>query len=277
MSICTHLPTECRRVKRALVPSSFLTHLVFNMLETQQTSHADPVEGGENRDAMVSPSSDGSDVTTDANPQVDPVLETLQSLTGRPYRDIEEAKTHLTNLNKMVGDNAIAEYRKKAKLAEDVLARIAQENGLSTAEAEDYINTLMKQPHMEQTQTEPARLDPQIEERLRAGERAEFLLDNPDARKVIDKVQKYASATGQRLNDAYAELYGESKKAEKDEKESEELRKEKLQAQVTASQSSTPHSPAPAYQQDMEKFRKTGKKDAFRSAIKGKFFARRDD
>lgn len=248
------------------------------MLETQQTSPADPLNGGTQGDATVSPSSDVSSVSTDAVSQVDPVLQTLGTLTGRQYRDIEEAKSHLTNLNKLVGDNAIAEYRKKAKLADDVITRIAKEQGMSPQEAESYVYSLMNNPiPMQDTttqETSPARLDPSIEERLRAGERAEFLLDNPDARNVIEKVQKYAHATGQRLGDAYTELYGEVKKSETEAKESEKLREEKKRASVTASPSTPPAQSTPEYKQHMSAYKRTRQPSALRSAIKGKFFDR---
>lgn len=242
------------------------------MSETQQTHAADASQSGEAGNVNAKVEAPSVPVpTADANPQA-AELKALNTVMGREFKNLDEAREHYQNLNKLVGDNAIAEQRKAAQAYDALVLQIAKENGWSRAASIAYLEDL--QTSSNSTEKQASSFDAKSfdeNDRLQKLERELFLAKTPEAAKYLDKVEKYAKTTRTSLSEAYAELYGDVIQTAKEEALSEALRQEKLGAQVSAS-SSTPAAPEiNRYAELMEKYRKTGNSEFFREATKEKW------
>lgn len=216
------------------------------------------------RDAEVKAAEATQAAPTDAPKQED-ALALLKEVAKRDFKSKEEAKKYLENLNRLVGDQTIAQQRRRAELADVLLQRIAAENSMSLQEAESYLanlTTMEQQPQRVQT------TDPQLEERLRRGERAEFLMETPEAKPFIEKIEDYSKATGKSYKDAYDTLYSDVVKAERERKQAEEATRQKKEAQVFASTNTNAEKLPDEYGKMMEQYRKTGKSEFLHEAIK---------
>lgn len=234
-------------------------------MDEQHTPPANPVSGGnENANANATNASDNQNA--DAVKQAE-FLKMLGEVGGREYKDVEDAKKHIGGLVRLVGDNTVAAQRKRAELADTLVERVAKENGWDVTQAEDYLRNLTSQQPMEQ-QNVATQTDPKLEERLRRGERAEFLLETPEAKPFIEKVEAYARATGKSNAEAYSELFEPTVKAERERKTAEEAEKAKREASVSASHDSAPVPLPDAYKENMDKYKKTGKSEFLQEAIK---------
>src|SRR3990167_8595788 len=85
----------------------------------------------------------GSDVTPgkDSSGGTDPAMEVLklvEASTGRKFDNVDDAKKYLTNLNSLVGDQAVAKTREEAKLFSTFIDKWAQSQGQSAEEAKRY-------------------------------------------------------------------------------------------------------------------------------------------
>lgn len=92
--------------------------------EIQQTSQSDVSDVG-----TASEAGNG-----DAGNSQHDLLGTLSKATGREFKTVEDFESHYKNLSSMVGDNTIAEQRKKAEGYQKVLEEIkdlAEEQGVS--------------------------------------------------------------------------------------------------------------------------------------------------
>lgn len=237
------------------------------MPNTEQTLESDaPLGNGAGQeDAEVKAADVTQAAPTDAQKQED-ALVLLREVTKRDFKTKEEAKKYLENLNRLVGDQTIAKQRERAKLADTLVSRVAVENSMSIEEAESYLanltNNMEQQPQRVQTP------DPQLEERLRRGERAEFLMETPEAKPFLDKIEEYSKATGKSYKESYDTLYSDVVKAERERKQTEEATRSKKEAQVFASTNTETEKMPDEYAKMMDQYRKTGNGDFLREAIK---------
>lgn len=74
----------------------------------------------------------------------DAVLKILSEQSGREFKSVDEFKTHYANLNKMVGDQSIAEQRKLADTYKRIASKIqplAEKEGYDVETVLDYLVT----------------------------------------------------------------------------------------------------------------------------------------
>lgn len=237
------------------------------MSETQQTLESDSASSAEGqKNAMVNAAQASDSSSADGNNQAEPiVLETLQGITGRKYASLDDAKKHLENLNRMVGDNSLAETREKAQLLDNVLSGYARENGISLKEAKEHIKNLVTTTPTAPVQSEERITNetssPEVNARLARLEQFEFLQQNKEAEPYIEKVSEYAKATGKSLGDSYKFLYGEILKDRNENAQADAIREEKRGVSVSASQSSTVAAPPDHVKQHLNAYVKAGGKD----------------
>lgn len=236
------------------------------MSETQQTldaNSAGSAEGQEN--AMVNAATASDTSSTDGTSQVDPiVLETLQGITGRKYSSLDDAKKHLENLNRMVGDNSLAEAREKAQLLDNVLSGYAREQGISLKEAKEHIKNLVTTPtpiQQSEVRATQETVPPEVHARLARLEQFEFLNENPEAKQYIDKVSEFAKATGKSLQDSFSFLYKDVIKSSSENAQAEAIREEKRSASVTATSSGAAAPQLDSVKQLQSAYVKSGGKD----------------
>jgi hypothetical protein len=101
---------------------------------------------------------DVTKVTTDTDGKQDEVLAVLNATLKRDFKTRDEALKSVDNLHRMVGDNAIAELREKAKEAENfskVIDAVAKAEGLDVNEArKQVLDELMNNSPAEVQKTE---------------------------------------------------------------------------------------------------------------------------
>lgn len=108
---------------------SYLTHrnLIF-MPEPNKPSTTDSdsqkVEENANDKGQVQPSADDQKTEEEAKPQSGMTID-LKTLTGRDFDSMEDFTKHYKNLTSKIGDQEIAELRKKAE-ALDELSKVAE-------------------------------------------------------------------------------------------------------------------------------------------------------
>lgn len=162
-------------------------------------------------------------------------LERLNAATGRQFSSLAEAEKHLQGLNRLVGDQTLAEQREKAQIADALVERYAQEQGISLQQAREQIQGLVRPSRPAGGQARSETKDPAIEQRLERLERFEFLEQNPNARPYMDKVTDYSKATGKSLSESYEFLYGDVVKQANTNAQADTIRDEKRQATATVS------------------------------------------
>lgn len=237
------------------------------MFETQQTHNANPSgsEGG-HVDAMVNASAASHSQSTDASSQVD-ALQLIKEATGREFKSVEEGKTYLSNLNRLVGDNTVASQRKKAELADAVVAQYASEQGITEQEAEQQLRGIV-QPRKQQQVNRSVSQEVQRDPRLDEMEQELLLSKNPEAAPYLDKVVKYARSESISLKQAYNDLYGEVIKTQREQSQAEALALEKKGAQVSASNSAPPSTENTQLKKLYAEYQRTGKSEIMREILK---------
>lgn len=112
-------------------------------------------------------------------------LEELKNITGREYKSKDDVIKHISELNKLVGDQAIAEARQKA-----------QEYDRLKKEAEELAG---ENEMPDQTPAEPSEIA-----KLREEFQTEQLLRKyPEAESILTTVKAISKAEGLSLKDAY--------------------------------------------------------------------------
>lgn len=252
-------PEDSQRVLRIL----FFSNL--NMSELQQTQDADPQGNGGVADAMNKATTDSGAGSADASSQAD--LSFFERATGRKFTSVEDAEKYLRNLNSMVGDGRIAEQRKKAELADSVIQQYASERQLTYAEAEAELRNIVAPSRKSQPVSAPEAVrDPRIDQM----EEELFLTKTPEAAPHLEKIRRYAKAGSLSLKEAYNDLYGEVLSQKAKEAQSEAKRKEKQLASIPTSQSAAPVGATPQSKILLEQYKKTGKPELMREAIKAR-------
>lgn len=240
------------------------------MSETEQTLEANSSMGVDEgqQDANVEAADITQAAPTDANKQEE-TLAFLNKVSKRDFKSITDAEKYLEGLQKLVGDNQIAKQRKAAELAQTLIQRVANENGMTYEQAENYLKNLTNNMEQQaQSQSGVHASDPQIEDRLRRGERAEFLLTHPEAKPFIDKLEDYSRATGQSYSESFEKLFADIVKREHEQSQIAEAEAQKKEAQVMASTNTGPEKMPDQYNKLMSEYRKTGKQDFLLEAVK---------
>lgn len=203
--------------------------------------------------------------SADASLQAD--LSFFERATGRKFNSVDEAEKYLKNLNSMVGDGRIAEQRKKAEFADAILIQYANERGLSVEQAQAELSNLVTPSKKAQPVSMPeVARDPRVDQM----EEELFLTKTPEAAIHIEKIRRYAKAGSLSLKEAYNELYGEILTQKAKEAQSEVKRREKQLASVPTSQSAPAANAIPRSKQLLDQYRKTGKPELMREAIKAR-------
>lgn len=239
------------------------------------TPATDPVQSrmeGHGEDTVATPP-----IPTEAPSQADVPegsdmsLASLEAVMGRKFTSLDEAKKHYHSLTSLVGDQTIADQRKRAGIAENLAKQVARENGWSLEASYAYLERLQEGRASERVGTPDISFDPKQAEtdaRMRKLERELFLGKNPGAAKVIDKLDDYVRTTGKSLDEAYSFLYGDVVQEIAETVRTEAKRSEKKNAGLNVS----PAAPAPPqpnlYEENMKLYQKTGKKEFFHEAIK---------
>jgi hypothetical protein len=134
------------------------------------------------------------------------VLTFLKEATGREFSSKEEALKSVKNLNSMVGDQSIADLRKKADLGskfEKLVSGYAKTQGLEPDEARADLMALIEGDgggEADARVAEAMSSVSKIEQRL---DLADLLAANPEAKHVIDDVKDLAKARGISFQEAY--------------------------------------------------------------------------
>jgi len=139
-----------------------------------------------------------------SNPEKD-ALQLIEASTGRKFANADEAKKYLTNLNSLVGDQAIAKARDAARQYETLAAKLAEHNGKPVEEvkrllADELIGNLTAQsePKAETKgdSKEYTRMNTEVEKLRGKLERQELLAKYPFAAEVQEDIQILANQKG---------------------------------------------------------------------------------
>lgn len=250
-------------------------------MDPKQTPNSDPsnIPAGGNGNAPGANATEPSKPSANADVHAgtpDASLSAIEQMTGRKFASLDEAHKHYQSLNSLVGDNTIAEQRKRAAVADNLANRIAKENGWSLEAAYLYLEDLQSKGNTpdgignpDKTQFDPQRAE--TDARVRRLERENFLTKHPEAQAVIVQLDEYTKTTGKPIEEAFNTLYGGVVANLRESVRSDALREEKKGATVQAS-TSAPVPPEPdLYADNMKKYQATGNKEFFREAIKHKW------
>lgn len=159
----------------------------------------------------------GSDVSTqkDSSSATDPnkeVLSLIEGALGRKFDTIEDAKKTLSNLNSLVGDQAIAKTREDAKLYNNLVEKLASSEGKTVEDAKKFWADTLAAKGSDKTespvvkksnQPEPVvkderfeRVDSKVDELNSKLERSELLAKYPFAAELQDEVAIVAKQKG---------------------------------------------------------------------------------
>lgn len=159
----------------------------------------------------------GSEVSSPKDsPVTDPnaeVLSLVSGILGREFKSVEEVKSTLSNLNSLVGDQAVAKVRQDAKLYDTFVNKFAGEKGITVDEAKKFWAETLVQPSVvqpkpqsqpvAQTKTE-TKMDDSLIKELSAdiealkvqAQRSELLNKYPFAGEVADELAIIANRKG---------------------------------------------------------------------------------
>ncbi len=246
-------------------------------MDMKQTPATDPgrLPAGGSADANGPSTSEHPKPSADADVQAGTQAQSLaaiRELTGREFATFEDAKKHYQGLNSLVGDNAVAEARERAKKLDNIAKRIASENSWSVEAAYAFLDKVNAEGAVPAGIGSPDKsFDPKQAEtdaRIRRMERELFLAKRPEAQAVLPQLDEYVAATGKTLEEAFSGLYGGVVDQVRESVRSDALRMEKKGASVATS-TSAPMPPEPdLYAANMAQYQKTGKKEFFHEAIK---------
>lgn len=150
--------------------------------------------------------------------KVDEVLTFLKDTFKREFVSREDAAKSLVNLNQMVGDQAIAELREKAKEGDNfsaVVKAYAEQEKVSLADARksllEDITTMSTPTHQSNPvqQTAPrqddlvSKLVAEVESLKFQTQERDLLVSNPEAAKVLNELRGLAKVQGKSLKEAY--------------------------------------------------------------------------
>ncbi len=170
-------------------------------------------------DTGKTPEGKGDGNTQEQPKEKDDFLSVVNEVLKREFTTRDEAVKSLENLNSMVGDNAIAELRKKATDADHFSAlvqAVAADNKVTPEQAKEHVLSTLKEfkpkPVMENTtnqQTPEAggssnpELEKQVQELLQARQKEELLRKYPDAEHVMSDVELMSKASGKSLLETF--------------------------------------------------------------------------
>ena len=165
-----------------------------NQLGSTDESNAD---GGSSSDANTQEDSS----KTQTNPDAD-VLKFAESSTGRKFTSVEDFQKYLKNLNSLVGDQEVAKARENSKKFNELVEKLAAQNG-QTAENVDKMVELLAQTKSTETQKpeQPkddkyGKLSSDLEKLQAQLNRNELLSKHPYAKDVQDEVSIIARQKG---------------------------------------------------------------------------------
>lgn len=172
--------------------------------ESQETSQEANDKVGSGSD--VSPKKDSSS-TTDPNKEV---LSLVEGVLGRKFESVDDVKKTLSNLNSLVGDQAIAKTREDAKLYNSFVERYASSEGKTVEEAKKFLadtlsGKVQTEPAKKSTQTEAPvvqdkpsdnKLSSELEQLRSKFERSELIAKYPFAAEVQDEIAIIAAKQG---------------------------------------------------------------------------------
>lgn len=181
----------------------------------QESSQEEPQKGGSGPD--VSTQKDSSSAT-DPNKEV---LSLVEGVLGRKFDTVEDVKKTLSNLNSLVGDQAVAKARENAQLFDKFVEKWASNEGKTVEEAKKFwadtltakeadIPLSTKKPEVKSQKPEPTMEDTRIDktaseiEELRTKfERSELLAKYPYAAEVQEEIAIVAKQKGISQLDAF--------------------------------------------------------------------------
>ena len=130
-------------------------------------------------------------------PAPDEVLAVLNDTLKRNFPTRDEAVKSLTNLNSLVGDNALAELREKAKDADHfakVVSAYASSEGITRAEARtELLKEAAKSdstPETPSPRTEPSALEKEVKEIRHKLQEKELVEKYPEAKSVLGELKE---------------------------------------------------------------------------------------
>lgn len=152
--------------------------------------------------------------TTDGD--TDAVIKFFNEQLKRDFKSLEEVEKTVTNLNSMVGDNAIAELRKKAEDADHfkkVVDAYANSEGLTfdkaKAELLKEVNVISAPTMQEQKLETPPSMDgfvkrEEFEQIKQSLQEKDLLSAHPEAAHVLNEVKLLAASQNKSFIDVYA-------------------------------------------------------------------------
>jgi len=178
---------------------------VAEAIKSQQAPVSTPAQ-----ETTVASSTDGgskSDVQSGkVSSSVDPdqgVLKLIGDTVGRTFASREEAQKFLTNLNSLVGDQAVAKTREEAKAYEALVTRFAGESGKSVEEVKRFFADELIKGSQQKPETKVVVDDTKIDkvssevEQLRAELQKQQLLSKyPAASEIQEEISILARQKG---------------------------------------------------------------------------------
>lgn len=136
----------------------------------------------------VTPSEDLE--ATNPSGEEEEILSKVKEITGREFKNLQDFQKHYKNLVSLVGDQKIAELRKKAEAYEKLQQEIDKE-------AEEFINSEEGQEFLKEYQPS------EVEELKRKVEEIELTKVHPEAEKFLNVIYPIAESQGITLKEAY--------------------------------------------------------------------------
>lgn len=143
----------------------------------------------------------------------DEVLAVLNEVLKRDFKTRDEAVKSVDNLKNMVGDNAIAELREKAKDADlfaKVVGNYAKAEGLTNEDSRKALlqEAMDQAPVTKQEEQKPQAVNPELERKLDEAlvrlQEKELLEAHPNAKLVLNDVKALRAANpGKELKEIY--------------------------------------------------------------------------
>ncbi len=114
------------------------------------------------------------------------VLDQITKVTGLKFNSVEDVTKKLSGYQKLVGDNRVAEDRRKAAALDQIL----KNPDMSEDEIKDYLSPFVSSPNTNSSDRDPAlsSMDARFTKLERENEKRDFLAKYPHAAEVIDEV-----------------------------------------------------------------------------------------
>ncbi len=116
---------------------------------------AEDTKGGSDSDVIPNDDSKGTDPNAE-------VLAFIETSTGRKFENVDDAKKYLSNLNSLVGDQEVAEFRKDSQLLNKLAEEYSTQKGIDPQKAKDELldAIVKKNAPKEQPKEEPKKEAP---------------------------------------------------------------------------------------------------------------------